>query len=70
MALVKISANLYLMFLVVEGVVVVRGVVAGVPVEDELALVQSPDPFFLLQLAQVAILDGLLLLLRNILLNM
>ena len=55
------------MFLVVERVVVVRGVVAGVPVEDELPLVQPPDPLLLFQLAQVAFLDRLLFLPRHVL---
>jgi hypothetical protein len=38
------------MLFVVERVVVVRSVVAGIPVEDELPFVESPNPLLLLQL--------------------
>ena len=42
------------MSLLIEGVVVGRGVLAGIPVEDELALVKTPSALsLLLALAQV-----------------
>ena len=54
------------MLVLVDWVVVVAGVLARVPVEDELAVVEFPDLLLLLDAAEVALLDRLLLLLHGV----
>ena len=50
----------------VDGVVVLGGVLPRVPVEDELPVVEPPHLLLLLWRAQVPLLDGLLLPLRDL----
>ena len=46
----NLLTDLDVMTFIVEGVVIVRGVIAGVPIEDELPLVHPTNPLLFLHL--------------------